>query len=295
MATLLDIINQNSAVPTQTPQLGTTQQAQGLLRARTGKQISPSGGEPGISDIQEKSAADQTRLSLVPVQQQATIQGAQAQQASAAVEQQKQQDLAGATQQKAGLTLQGQIQTNQLLQDLEQNRAQLNTEKDKSKLEQVAFGLRMGDQQYVDTLQREGARQRLDDQHSFDQALTSSVFGDQTDLLQQALGGKSILAAGDREFNSFLSNLSVDQARQLAKIDLAHAAVMSQLQTQAEARRLEAAAEEKRQGGMFGAINQLPGAIANIAGKSGGDGGGGTMTKSSSGGSASPTTFGPLE
>lgn len=264
MATLFDVIQGNTATPP-APVLGETARAQQLFRARSGKQIAP-GSEPAISDLSEKAAADQARLNLIPVQQAGEIQNQQTQQAAAGIEQGRQAEQATTEQARKGLSLRGQIQTSQLLSDLEQQKGQLSLEKDKSKLEQLAFGLRMGDQTYIDNLQREGARSRLDDQAQFNQALQSAIFGEQTDILQSALGGKGILEASDQEFKSFLNGMSIDQAQKLAAIDLSHAGNMNDIEMKQTGKQMEAASEEKRQGSMYGALNQLPSAASTVAG-----------------------------
>lgn len=282
MATLLDIINRNAApAATPTPQLGQTQSAQNLLQAKTGKQVS-GGSDTGISDIQEKAVADQTKLNLIPLQQQAAMQSLAGQQASAGIQQDADQTQASQAQARTGLSLQGQIQTNQLLQDMEQNKGQLDLAKDNAKLQQLAFGLRMQDQQYVDNLQMAGAKNRLDDQAQFDIALQKSIFGENTDLLQQQLGGKSLMDANDREFKQFLNGLTIEQATALAKTDLDHAAVMSKMQTEAEGRKQEKAAETARQSSMWNSLGQLPSGLSTLAGKLGSKDG--TVIKSKSNG-----------
>lgn len=263
-ATLYDVISGNSTTPA-APALGETARAQKLFQARSGKQTG-TGSEPGISDISEKSASDQTSLNLLPVQQAAAAQGQQVGQAAAGIEQGRQYEQAQTDQARQGLSLKGQLQTSSLLQDLEQQKGQLDLEKDKSRLEQLAFGLRMQDQTYVDTLQREGARQRLDDAATFNEALQTSIFGEQTDLLQTALGGKSILEASDREFQKFLSSMSIDQAQTLAGIDLKHAAAMGQIEQKQTGKQIKIAAAEKQAEQKYGGINKLVSAGGQFAG-----------------------------
>lgn len=277
--TLFDVISQNSATPA-APQLGETEKAQNLLRAKTGKDIG-TGSEPGISDLSERAAADQTRLNLIPLQQQAGIQSAGIAQQSAGIEQGRQIQQAQNTQARRGLSLQGQIQTNDLLQNMEQQKGSLSLEKDKSKLEQLAFGLRMQDQSYIDNLNMEGAKQRLNSEQDFQTSLQGMIFGEQTDLLQKALGGKSVLEAGDREFNQFLNNLNIDQAKQLATIDLSHASKMNDIEMKFQGQQMKQKAEEEGQKSQWGAIGKLPGALTGLLGGAGGGGagaGGGAAT-----------------
>lgn len=210
MATLLDAIQQNSQ-PQKQGQTDTTQSLQGLLRAKSGKQVG--GGDTVSSNLGEQSEVAQTNSQLQnQVAPQAAIQqqGLQQQQAG----QQQQADIQGQQieQQKSFNTIQSNLKTNQILSDLERQKGQIDMNTQKANLEQVGFNLRLQNQQYVDNLQMEGQKARLDDANQFRQELTKTMFDDNQQVLEDKLGKSTLLDASDNSFRHALAQMSVDDA-----------------------------------------------------------------------------------
>lgn len=211
MANLLDTIRQNNqqltkpqGVSDQTAQLST------LLRAKSGKQV----GTPSIasSSLGEQQAVAETNQSLQGVRNQASIQQAGLEQQQAAEQQQTQLQKADIRQQNKFDTIQNKLKTDSLLSELERNKGKLDTARYQSSMEQLGANLRLQNTQYIDNLEREGARARLDDDVKFKEEMARATFGDQQDLLQKALGNKSVLDANEREFQKSMAQMGLDDS-----------------------------------------------------------------------------------
>lgn len=209
MANLLDALNQ--AAPAQSPGLtGETQKLAGMLRAKSGK----AGVAPGLamSSQAEKAAVAQTGQDMAQVQRAQTLQQTGQQQQAAAQEQQTGQQLKSVEMQRQQNQVQTQLRVNQTLQDLEQGRGKMDMARYKAGLEQVGQDLRLQNRQYVDNLQREGSRARLDNELQFKEQLARSVFDDNQNLLTKNMKNKSILNANDREFAQAMARMGASDA-----------------------------------------------------------------------------------
>lgn len=201
------------------PQLqDTTSGLATLLRAKSGKAVS--GPSTAISTQQEQGALAQTAQQMQPVQQAEAIQQAGQQQQAREIEQKTQQQQADIAQQRQANELQTQLRTNELLQELEQGKGRIDVERYKSNLEQIGQNLRLSNREYVDNLQREGARARLNDKIQFEEQLNQSILQDNKELLERQLGNKSILAVNDRQFSIMLEKMGFQTAMDLLNNEL---------------------------------------------------------------------------
>lgn len=189
-----------------------------LLRAKSGKVVS--GPSTAISTQQEQGALAQTAQQMQPVQQAEAIQQAGQQQQAREIEQKTQQQQADIAQQRQANELQTQLRTNELLQELEQGKGRIDVERYKSNLEQIGQNLRLSNREYVDNLQREGARARLNDKIQFEEQLNQSILQDNKELLERQLGNKSILAVNDRQFSIMLEKMGFQTAMDLLNNEL---------------------------------------------------------------------------
>jgi hypothetical protein len=219
---LLDIIRQNREQLTSAPQAPAveTQRVQELLSAKSGKSISPTQQAP-ISNLgeQQSKAAQATQMKSI-VQPEI-----QRQQKAAEIQQKGQKEQQrGALQQidvqRKGQTAQFQIKANQILSNLEQQRDALTFDQKQAKMEQASFLLAMNDQEYTRSLQDVAQRKRLDNQLNFEQEMQSLQFGDTINLLKSKLGMDNILQMNDREYRKQMSQLSVEDAIQIADIEM---------------------------------------------------------------------------
>ena len=73
---------------------------------------------------------------------------------------------------------------------------------------------------YTDKLQLEGARQRLNDENEFRNAMLRTIFADNEQLLRTKLRNQSIISADKRDFEKAMSTLSITDAIEIAKNEL---------------------------------------------------------------------------
>lgn len=213
MASLLDIIrgNSNQAATQKQGVTDETQKLQGLLRAKSGKAIS--NPAMGASNLGEQSAVQANNEQ---------IQGVVAPQAQIQNQTMRQQELeqdqsnkilqSETAQSRRSDDLRTQIQTDQMLADLERGKGKVDTAQYKANLDQVAQNLRLQNRQYVDDLKRNGQMSRLEDDVTFKETLQETVYGDATDLLNQKLGNKSILDANDNQFQQMTARMGANDA-----------------------------------------------------------------------------------
>lgn len=271
MANLFDKIQQNrAALSAEKPEPAEeTSRIQKLLRAKTGQAVAPS--ETGISNIAEQVAAGQTQAQISQLGQGMAVQQAADTVEQAKLAQQERLQRQEADQARRFQTVQTRMQTNQILNDLSRDRATLDLDKDKARLEQVGFLLAFQDKKYTDKLQAVGRRRRLDDQTEFNQAMQQQTFGMELDLLKDKLGKNDILQASDRDFQIAMSNLSIQEAQAIADMEMQYdqqvTAIKAELMRQGvSAEAAQAAAETQA----AGAQSILKGTIQ--AGEAYGDG-----------------------
>lgn len=226
MATLLETLQKQGQVPGNAGIIDETQKAKTLFQAKSGVAPASIGG-PKSSNLGEQAAVDQTNAGLQPVRQQAQLVGQQLESQQANVAQTADQQRATAEAAKRADSISRNIQTDQLLNDLGRDRATLHQQQNQSKLEQVAFGLAMKDKQYVEQLQNEGTKLRLDNALNFKSAMEDDLMAAQQDALQDAIGNKQVMDMGDREFQQAMGSLSIDQIMKMADLDMNRDAAMS--------------------------------------------------------------------
>lgn len=231
MATLLDTLKKNlgqvSAPEAVADETGTVQQ---LLSARKGI-VGPQSqlGPKGFS-VAEAAARAPAQQQLAETRQAAQLQStAIGQEAAAQAEEQKQRE-ASLSAQRQQSQLQSRIQTESILRNLEQNRAALSEDKRRSGMEQVAANLRFQNQAYIDNLQREGTKARLQDSYAFDTQLKNQIADDNIALLKLQLGNKAAIDASDREFQKMLAQIDIDTAIRMQKENASFAAQQQKIQ-----------------------------------------------------------------
>lgn len=221
MANLLDTIRQNNQAAA-TQKQGVTDETgklAALLRAKSGKEVG--GGDFSSSNLGEQQAVantnTQTASTLAPAVQVQTA-GLETQQA--AQQQQVDAQKSELAQNRRFDTIQARIKTDALLQDLEQNKGRIDQQRKDAAVNQVAQNLRLQNSQYIDSLQKEGARSRLDDENSFNEELAKTTFGDNRELLEKSLGNKSILDASDNEFSVAMGQMTQQNAYDIFRNDM---------------------------------------------------------------------------
>ena len=193
---------------------GTTQALRRVQQAATGK-----ARETGA--IQEDVIPEQ--VALQEAEQMQRVQTAQEQLAVTGLqqkEQAQQQELKFGLQdmeeRETNATQELLNKTNAILQDFEQGKARLDNARDKSRMEQALFGMRLANKKYTDQLEIEGRKRRLDNAVQFKEALTEAMFKEEMNLLKDDLSFRRKMAADEREFERMLADIDIELAIKLA-------------------------------------------------------------------------------
>lgn len=109
------------------------------------------------------------------------------------------------------------ISEQEIFQWAKQNRQQLGAEKYRSFLEQTAHAMAMADQQYVDTLRREGQIRNLQDQIAFKKEATQLAFGQNYQILGQQFNMQRLMGMDARQFRTEMAKMDMNTALALAE------------------------------------------------------------------------------
>lgn len=190
-----------------------------LMRARSGKQVDAP--VTSSSNLGEQLAVAQSNQQMQEqVAPAAQIQNTQVETQAAGQQQQEQLQTANIAQQKRFDTKQADIKAGQILNELERGKGELDTRQYQAQMNQAAQNLRLSTQSYVDNLQREGARSRLNNEQDFRKEIAAASFGDNQELLEKKLGGQSVLDASDRQFKEAMGRMDISTAYDMFKNDM---------------------------------------------------------------------------
>jgi hypothetical protein len=106
-----------------------------------------------------------------------------------------------------------------ILSDYTNNRRQLDLNKDKSRLEQLGFSMRLSNDKYLQELEREAKMANLSDAIAFEEEMYRTIFADEEELLRNDLDFRALLAADERTFRDELSQISLDMALDMSRAD----------------------------------------------------------------------------
>lgn len=195
---------------------GQTQQLQKLSAAASGKALGAGG--PRLDNTEERQQLSQASLAQKALQGQASLDQAQLQQQQSQQQQEYQQQGQQLSEKALNVKQQFQEQAQGIINDYSRSGQQLDMQKDAARMEQLGFTMRLSNEKYVDQLQAEGARARLDNSTVFNEALQQSIFSDSTDLLNRDLTFKSALGADQRTFEKSMSDMDIGQAILISQI-----------------------------------------------------------------------------
>jgi hypothetical protein len=216
---LLDTIR-NSAQVESPGMEDETSKLQRLLRARTGREVT--GSEVAASSLGEQQAVQQAQSDIqTQVRPQAQLQQRGLEQAQRTQEQAAELQGAELEQERRFNALENQMQTNRVLQELEQGRVKLDIDRDRAQVNQLAQGIRLQSQEYTDNLERAWERARLDNMEEAKRQIARNEIGAAEKLLRKKLGNKEIIDMKDREWNRSLASIDADSAWQMFQADMA--------------------------------------------------------------------------
>lgn len=219
--TFLQQIQRNMGAPAPqslTAPLGAQADAAAVNRATAGKAGGQSSG-PSRSNQQAAGLVDQVQQGSESIQRDAQIQQltitqqAQAQAKQAAFQDKllSEQEL---NQREKFITTQEQI-----LGEYVKGARTLDLNKDKSRLEQLGFGMRLGSEKYITQLQQEAHKARLSDALRFDEELKRTIFADEEELFRNDLQFRALMNSRGRDLQEQLASIDIDTAIALAAAD----------------------------------------------------------------------------
>ena len=185
-------------------------QTQRLLQAKSGKQVAGSG--PAASSLAEQQAVTQTGQQLEGVQRRGQLVGLQQKQTGEAQEQAA--DVKGQQLEQKQQQFRQQLGRKKEELGAERNRAveELDFKKSAAATEQMGILSRLSADKYVNQLQTEGAKRRLDDSNEFKLAMQETIYDDMKELIESDLDFKKMLGADDREFQKELQEMDINAA-----------------------------------------------------------------------------------
>lgn len=220
--TLLDSIKQRLAAPGQQASptaapagIDNQQTVQSLLRARSGKEVAPSSG-PRASAVGEQMANFQTGLGMQQLQQEGKLQAQQLAGQEAAME--TDTELQGKAMDEKRLDVQQDFnqRMESFVNEYSRGNKQLDLQKDAAKAEQAGFVMRLGRDGYINNLQNEGKRARLDNGLKFQEELNRSIFAEEQDLFNNDINFRSAMNKSNREFIQDMAGMDIDFALSVA-------------------------------------------------------------------------------
>jgi hypothetical protein len=161
-------------------------------------------------------AEQQTRLAGEQIEQTGRIQAEQIEQREADIEQRAIQQEQQFQENLKNLQADFGRRSNSILQQFESGQKRLNNQEDIADLEQLGFEARLQNKQYIDQLQREGDKLRLNQGLNFKEQMAKNIFKDNRELLENELAFKTIVDADDRQFQREIADMDIDYAMELA-------------------------------------------------------------------------------
>lgn len=201
--------------------LGQTEAIQRISQAASGKQApgATAGAAPARSIQGERQVVDQVRRGQEELAKQAQIdQLAIAQQARSLQQNEDFKNKVISEEQVAARDKFLDLQRN-ILSEYTNGQRQLDLNKDKAKLEQLGFSMRLSNEQYINELQNQAARANLADELQFEEELYRTIFADEEELFRDDLDFRALLAADERAFRDELAQIDINAAIRLAETE----------------------------------------------------------------------------
>jgi hypothetical protein len=103
-----------------------------------------------------------------------------------------------------------------ILTDYSSGQRQLDLTKDKAKLEQLGFSMRLSNDKYLNELENRAKIAGLSNAISFEEELTRSIFADEEELFRNDLDFRAMIAADQRTFQDELAQMDINMALDMA-------------------------------------------------------------------------------
>jgi len=225
---LLDQVKKSLTSGFQVPQFGQSQSLKQLQAGTAGRQIIGGEGGPRQGSVAEIVAAAGARQQQKEDIAQGQLAAAQLEQQEAKQQQQFEQRKAALNEEELNIRQQMQNKTQEILMDFSQRKGELDFKENSSRVQFAMAAMRMSNDDYLDQLEVEGARSRLNDQAAFEWELTQSIMADEMELFKNDLSFKAAMNADDRGFKEYLFEMDMNTAIELAALGAETAEVISQ-------------------------------------------------------------------
>lgn len=214
------------AVQSELEQQAQQQQLQGVMAGQQLQQQQDAATSQ--QDLQEQQLTSQRRMAESEMAQQSVLaregisgQAERSRMQRNAQEEMKTSAINNAFQEAVtSLASQNNIQQDNLFQNFRQSNDELDFRKDASQLEQLAFNMAMSDKEYLDELSAIGKMRQLENNLTFKEDYAKMVHGEETSQLIDQLGWKEAFNADEREFQSQMASMNIDQAIAMANASI---------------------------------------------------------------------------
>jgi hypothetical protein len=229
---LLDDVKKSLQSGFKLPQFGQSEQLREMQRATSGKLAAETG--PGAASLAEQvaaTAAEQQR-------QEDVLQGKiQAEQLSMQ-ERQQQEEARQKSKQLDEQVLNAkqdmQNKVSNILQEYTQRSGEIDMREESAKTQFALTMMRLSNDDYLDQLEVEGARSRLQEEASFQWELTQSIFEEEIDILKNDLSFRSAMAGDDRAFKEYLAEMELSTALELSSLEILSSETLSKYEAYGE-------------------------------------------------------------
>jgi hypothetical protein len=215
---LMDDVKKSLQSGFQLPQFGQSERLERLQRASTGRLVKDTG--PAATSLAEQvaaSAAEQQKKEDVLAGQMQAEQLSQEEEAQWEEFRQKNKQI---DEQVLNARQDMQNKVDNILQEYSQRTGELVMKQESAKTQYALALMRLSNDDYLDKLETEAAASRLHESTAFEWELTRSIFEDELDLLRNDLSFRASIAADERTFKEYLTEMSEETAIQLAMEEL---------------------------------------------------------------------------
>ena len=104
-----------------------------------------------------------------------------------------------------------------ILTEYSSGQRQLDLNKDKAKLEQLGFSMRLSNDKYLNDLEQRARVADLSNAVNFEEELTRSIFADEEELFRNDLDFRAMIAADQRTFQDEMAQMDINMALSMAE------------------------------------------------------------------------------
>lgn len=262
MVSLVDQLRQSGGPQPKQPSLVSQLQGQQTQLQQAARATQAGAGGLGFTGA-GRGSRQAERFALAEVagqeqqlQQAEQLQAAQIDQAARQQEQQFQFQAADLEERQLNSRLEWSNQASQVIGNFSKESFKLDMARTRSAVEFSAGLMRLANDDYVERLRMEGQRARLDDELSFKEALTKTVFEGELDMFIGDLNFRSIVMADARAHKEAIAAVDINFALSMARSEAAAAAQAGKYQAISSG--ISAAGSAATQAAARGAFDSKP-------------------------------------